>query len=188
MQMKNGISGLAVLALCLPATTAVAQDTTIVTAITAPPVALPSEAATAGARKFSFIAYGDTRGGLDGIALQTNHSLVVASILRTIAARAATADPIKFVVQSGDAVTDGRSALQLTVSYVPVVNRLTGAGVPYYLAVGNHDVFNSPNLADSDRVRGLKNYFAANRNLIPAEGSPRRLSGYPTYAVVYGNT
>jgi hypothetical protein len=34
----------------------------------------------------------------------------------------------------------------------------------------------------------LRNYYAAFRNLIPAEGSPRRLSGYPTFAVGYGNT
>ena len=188
MQMRNPVSAIAILALSLSARITAAQDTTVVTPISPPVVALPPEAATAAVRKFSFIAYGDTRGGLDGIALQTNHALVVASILRTIAARGATADPIKFVVQSGDAVTDGRSALQLSVSYVPVVNRLTDAGIPYYLAVGNHDVFNSPNLADSNRVRGLKNYFAANRNLIPAEGSPRRLSGYPTYAIAYGNT
>lgn len=167
---------------------AVAQDTTIVVPIAPSIVPLPSEQASAGVKKFSFIAYGDTRGGLDGIALQTNHSLVVASMLRTIVARAATADPIKFVVQSGDAVTDGRSALQLTVSYVPVVNRLTDAGLPYFLAVGNHDVRNSPNLADSDRVRGLKNYLTANKNLIPPDGSPRRLSGYPTYSFIYGNT
>jgi hypothetical protein len=165
-----------------------AQDTTVAESISPPIVPLPSEQASAGVRKFSFIAYGDTRGGLDGIALQTNHSLVVASMLRTIAARAATGDPVRFVVQSGDAVTDGRSARQLTVSYVPVVNRLTDAGIPYFLAVGNHDVRNSPNLADTDRVRGLKNYLAANKNLIPPDGSPRRLSGYPTYSFIYGNT
>jgi len=149
---------------------------------------LPNESSTAGIRKFSFIAYGDTRGGLDGIALQTTHSLVVNSILNTIAVRARSDDPIKFIVQSGDAVTDGRSATQLNVSYIPVIERLTDAGIPYYLAVGNHDVRNSNNLADSSRLVGLKNYFAANKNLIPANGSPRRLDGYPTYAVAYGNT
>ncbi len=35
---------------------------------------------------------------------------------------------------------------------------------------------------------GLRNYFAANARLIPAEGSARRLKGYPTYAFGYGNT
>jgi len=179
--------GVLAAALILPAVVA-AQDTTAVTSISAPSAPLASESSTAGIRKFSFIAYGDTRGGLDGIALQTNHSLVVTSMLNTIAVRAGSSDPIKFVVQSGDAVTDGRVARQLNVSYIPVIERLTDVGIPYYLAVGNHDVRNSNNLADSSRLIGLKNYFAANKNLIPADGSPRRLAGYPTYAVAYGNT
>lgn len=175
------------------AASAVAQrapaDTNVVVPITPPRTPLPSEDATRSVTKFSFIAYGDTRGALDGSAIQYDHSLVVASMLRTIAARANSADPIKFVVQSGDAVVDGRSANQLNVSYVPVINRLTGeAGIPYYLAVGNHDVRNSPVLTDSDRVKGLKNYLAANAKLIPPDGSLRRLKGYPTYAVAYGNT
>src|SRR4051794_27036768 len=76
-----------------------AQDTTYVLPISPSTVPLPSEQASAGVRKFSFIAYGDTRGGLDGIALQTNHSLVVRSMLQTIADRATTSDPVKFVVQ-----------------------------------------------------------------------------------------
>ena len=37
-------------------------------------------------------------------------------------------------------------------------------------------------------MKGLKNYFAANGKLLPPEGSPRRLTGYPTYAFSYGNT
>lgn len=188
--MQIGVKRLAVMgfALIFSAARARAQDTTTAIAISPPVSPLPAEGATAQIKKFSFIAYGDTRGGLDGIALQTNHSLVVSSMLATAAARKTSGDPIAFVVQSGDAVTDGRSAQQLNVSYVPVVERLTDAGIPYYLAVGNHDVRNSLNLADSDRVRGLKNYFAANKYLIPPDGSPRRLSGYPTYAVAYGNT
>jgi UDP-2,3-diacylglucosamine pyrophosphatase LpxH len=185
--MRSWFSGFVIAALCLPAVGG-AQDTTVVTPITPPDVQLASEAATAGVTKFSFIAYGDTRSALDGISLQSNHYLVVSSILRTIAARATTSDPVKFVVQSGDAVLDGRSARQLSVSYVPVVDRLTTAGMPYYLAVGNHDVLNSTSLTDSSRLVGLRNYFAANKYLIPAEGTPRRMSGYPTYAVAYGNT
>lgn len=163
-------------------------DTNVVVPITPPRTPIPAEDATRNITKFSFIAYGDTRGALDGTVLQYEHSLVVATMLRTIRARAATTDPIKFVVQSGDAVLDGRSANQLNVSYVPVVNQLTAADVPYFLAVGNHDVRTSTSLTDSDRVKGLKNYFAANAKLIPAEGSPRRLNGYPTYAFGYGNT
>ena len=163
-------------------------DTNVVVPITPPRTPIPPEDATRNLTKFSFIAYGDTRGALDGTVVQYEHSLVVATMLRTIRARAATNDPIKFVVQSGDAVLDGRSANQLNVSYAPVINQLTAADVPYFLAVGNHDVRTSTSLTDSDRVKGLKNYFAANAKLIPAEGSPRRLNGYPTYAVGYGNT
>ena len=163
-------------------------DTNIVVPITPPRTPIPPEDATRNITKFSFIAYGDTRGAFDGTVVQYEHSLVVGTMLRTIRARAASTDPIKFVVQSGDAVVDGRSANQLNVSYVPVINQLTGADVPYFLAVGNHDVRTSTSLTDTDRVKGLKNYFAANSKLIPAEGSPRRLNGYPTYAFGYGNT
>lgn len=163
-------------------------DTSVVVAITPPRTPLPPEDASRGVTKFSFIAYGDTRGAFDGTVVQYEHSLVMATMLRTIRARAATTDPIKFVVQSGDAVVDGRSANQLNVSYVPVINQLTGADIPYFLAVGNHDVRTSTSLTDSNRVKGLKNYFAANARLIPSEGSPRRLNGYPTYSFGYGNT
>lgn len=162
-------------------------DTSVVVPITPPRTPIPAEDETRNISKFSFIAYGDTRGAFDGTVVQYEHSLVVASMIRTIRSRAAT-DPIKFVVQSGDAVVDGRSANQLNVSYLPVINQLTAADVPYFLAVGNHDVRTSTSLTDSNRVKGLKNYFAANGKLIPPEGSPRRLNGYPTYAFGYGNT
>ena len=163
-------------------------DTSVVVPITPPRTPLPPEDATRNITKFSFVAYGDTRGAFDGTLVQYEHSLVVGTMLRTIRARAASTDPIKFVVQSGDAVVDGRSANQLNVSYVPVINQLTTADIPYFLAVGNHDVRTSTSLTDTDRVKGLKNYFAANAKLIPAEGSARRLNGYPTYAFGYGNT
>jgi hypothetical protein len=44
------------------------------------------------------------------------------------------------------------------------------------------------NLTDARRVAGLRNYFLVNSALIPREGSPRRLNGYPTYAFGYGNS
>jgi 3',5'-cyclic AMP phosphodiesterase CpdA len=153
-----------------------------------PKTPLPPEGATAGVTKFSFIIYGDTRGRHDGESVQAEHRLVVESMLATIKQAAAT-DPIRFVVQSGDAVQNGAIAKQLTVSYVPLIDRLTQEGdVPYFLAVGNHDVGNAVDLTDARRVDGLRNYFAANARLIPPEGSPRRLNGYPTYAFGYGNT
>jgi hypothetical protein len=171
----------------LLAAQAVARDT--VSSSMAPRNPLPSEAASAGIRKFSFIAYGDTRGRHDGVELQAEHTLVIESMLGTISKSASTADPIKFVLQSGDAVLDGSKPLQWTVSYIPLINRLTqGAGVPYFLSVGNHDVGNAIDLTDQRRVDGLRNALAANAKLIPPDGSPRRLNGYPTFAFGYGNT
>jgi len=154
-----------------------------------PRTPLPSEAASASITKFSFIAYGDTRGRHDGEMLQAEHQLVVESMLATMKRSAPTSDPIRFVLQSGDAVLDGSIAKQLSVSYIPLINRLTQeGGVPYYLAVGNHDTGGSIDLKNPRRIAGLKNYFATNSRLIPPEGSPRRLAGYPTYAFGYGNT
>jgi 3',5'-cyclic AMP phosphodiesterase CpdA len=115
----------------------------------APKNPLPSEPSSAGVHKFSFIAYGDTRGRHDGVELQAEHTLVIESMLATIKRSANTADPIRFVLQSGDAVNDGSKPLQWTVSYIPLINRLTqDAGVPYFLSMGNHDVGNSTDLKD----------------------------------------
>ena len=167
----------------------VAATTDSVSPIKPPRTPLPSESATARITKFSFISYGDTRGRHDGTAIQAEHAMVIESMLSTIRRVAGTPDAIRFVLQSGDAVVNGSVPSQLTVSYLPLINRLTQeGGVPYFLAVGNHDVGNSIDLADPRRVSGLRNYFAANAKLIPAEGSPRRLSGYPTFAFGYGNT
>ena len=150
---------------------------------------LPPESATARITKFSFIAYGDTRGRHDGVDLQAEHTLVIESMLRTIKASVTTSDPIRFVLQSGDAVQDGSNAKQLIVSYIPLINRLTQEGdVPYFLAVGNHDVGGSADPANPRRAAGLRNYFATNARLIPPEGSARRLVGYPTYAFGFGNS
>ena len=38
------------------------------------------------------------------------------------------------------------------------------------------------------RKEGLKNYLSAMSEMIPPDGSPRRLSGYPTFGIGYGNT
>jgi Predicted phosphohydrolases len=165
-----------------------ATNDTIVPSL--PPRApLPPEQSTAGVTRFSFIAYGDTRGRHDGVELQAEHMLVVESMLATIKRAAPGPDAIKFVLQSGDAIQNGSIARQLSVSYIPLINRLTQeAGVPYFLSVGNHDVGNAIDLRDERRVTGLRNFFAANARLIPPDGSPRRLNDYPTYAFGYGNT
>src|SRR6185436_5447158 len=67
----------------------------------APPAAvLPAEADSASVTKFSFIAYGDTRGLRDGADLQPDHSVVVDGMLARITALATTPFPIRFVLQS----------------------------------------------------------------------------------------
>jgi 3',5'-cyclic AMP phosphodiesterase CpdA len=93
------------------------------------------------------------------------------------------------VLQSGDAVVNGRDPVQWNKSYVDLIDRLTSQGdVPYFLAPGNHDVTSATDLKAPGRLAGLKNYLDANRQLIPADGTTRRLTGYPTYAFGYGNT
>ena len=55
-----------------------------IVALLPPKTPLPTEAATARTTKFSFIAYGDTRGRHDGTQLQSEHTLVIESMLATI--------------------------------------------------------------------------------------------------------
>jgi hypothetical protein len=160
-----------------------------VRAIAPPAKPLPSEAESRRIRRFSFIAYGDTRGRRDGLEIQYEHSLIVDSMLARIKQLDATPYPVKFVLQSGDAAFNGSNGHQWNVSFVPLIDRLTReGGVPYFLAPGNHDVTSMPTADAPDRRVALRNYLDAMSALIPADGSPRRLSGYPTYAFGYGNT
>jgi hypothetical protein len=98
-----------------------------------------------------------------------------------------TAYPVRFVLQTGDAVLRGANGTMWNVSYTPIVERLTRIlGMPFFFAVGNHDVTGmSP--GDPGRAMGIHNALSAMSKLIPPEGSPRRLNGYPTYAFGYGN-
>ncbi len=180
---------------CLPlmatAQTAAAQQPSDepVRAIKAPRNPLPGEAASAGATKFSFIVYGDTRGRRDGFEQQYEHSLIVNSAVATIRKLEKTDHPVKFVLQTGDGVANGRINRQWNVSYVDLINRLTQeGGVHYFLAPGNHDVTSAPVHEDPQRQIGLKNYYAANAELIPPDGSPRRMTGYPVFSFGYGNS
>lgn len=160
-----------------------------VTAIAPPRRPLPPEAASANVTRFSYIVYGDTRGRRDGTAEQYEHSLVVDGMVRAIRALENGPDPVRFVLQSGDAVVNGRDPKQWNVSFVGLINRLTtDGGVPYFLAPGNHDVTGSGDLASPGRQEGLRNYLSAVGQLIPPDGATRRLPGYPTYAFGYGNT
>jgi hypothetical protein len=171
-----------------------APQTFVPVHVIAPPdTPLPPEAESAGISKFSFIAYGDTRSGSepgvpgDGQILQPRHSELVDGMLAKIKALASTPYPVRFVVQSGDAVLRGQNGAMWNVSFSPTIERLTRTGnVPYFFAVGNHDVTTMPP-GDPSRALGLHNALTAMSRLIPPEGSPRRLSGYPTYAFGYGN-
>jgi hypothetical protein len=157
-----------------------AQEADRVTAIAQPSKPLPSEAESRGITKYSFLVYGDTRGRRDGIEIQYEHSLVIDSMLAQIKNLKNTEFPVRFVLQSGDAVVDGRDVQQWNVSFVPLMNRLTTeGGVPYFLVPGNHEGTTSP--------EGLRNYLDAVSTLLPPDGSPRRLSGTATYAFAYGN-
>jgi hypothetical protein len=110
-------------------------------------------------------------------------------MLRTIASLREGPDPVRFVLQSGDAVVDGRDPTQWNVSFVGLINRLTQeAGIPYFLAPGNHDLTDAEDLDAQGRLQGLSAYLSAVSRLIPPDGATRRLDGYPTYAFGYGNT
>ncbi len=160
-----------------------------VQAITRPRNPLPPEAASANIQHFSFIAYGDTRGRRDGEQVQYEHSLVMDGMLAAIKRLEGTEYPIRFVLQSGDAVVDGRDPRQLNVSFVPLINRLTTeGGLPYFLAAGNHDVTSAENLDSPERILGLRNYLQMMVNLIPPDNTSRRLPEYPAFAFGYGNT
>ncbi len=165
------------------------QEPERVKPISPPTTPLPPEAESRDVTRFSFIAYGDTRGRRDGIAIQYDHSMLVDSMLAQIKKLQGTPYPVRFVLQSGDAVLRGVDAHQWNVSFVPVINRLTAeAGVPYFLAPGNHDVSDALTADAPERQAPLRNYLEAVSQLIPPDGSPRRLSGYPTYSFGYGNT
>ncbi len=164
-----------------------APPITIVQPIDPGSVVLPAEDLTVGVTRFSFIAYGDTRGQADGRELQRDHGRIVDAMIEAIQSRASSPFPVRFIVQSGDAVTSGAVAEQWNVSFTPIIERLTREGqVPYFVAVGNHDTTDRP-LDDPLRQRALRTTLAATSRLIPAEGSPRRLDGYPTFAFGYGN-
>jgi hypothetical protein len=152
-----------------------------------PATPLPPESDSARVSRFSFIAYGDTRSQVDGEALQPDHGVVVDTMLSKIRALESTPFPIRFVFQSGDAVVRGTEGAQWNVSFSPLIDKLIARGnVPYFFAVGNHDVTTNP-AGDPARALGLHNTLAAMSKLIPPEGSPRRLNGYATYAFGYGN-
>jgi len=185
--MRSHIAIAAIVLALLPPASA-AQQTGGVRAITPPRYPLPPEPATADSTHFSFFVYGDTRGRRDGQEVQYEHSLIVDDMLRTIAARRGRLDAVRFVLQTGDAVVNGRDSSQWNESFVELVNRLTDeAGLPYFIAPGNHDVTGSADLSSRQRQLGLANFLQATQRLQPTD-TARLLPGYPSFAFAYGNT
>ena len=159
--------------------------------IEAPATPLPEEVESAVVSRFSFVAYGDTRSGSDpnvpgdGQVIQSEHNRLVDRVISKTRELASTPLPVRFVLQSGDAVLRGPDAMMWNVSFTPIIERLTrSANLPYFFAAGNHDV----PAGEGGRPQGLKNILAVMSKLIPPEGSARRLNGYPTYAFGYGNS
>ena len=145
-----------------------------VRAIAPPATPLPAEQDSRDVTRFSFIVYGDTRGRRDGLDVQYEHSLVVDSMLARIKQLALTPYPARFVLQSGDAVLNGRDPRQWNVSFTPLIDRLTKDGnVPYFLAPGNHDLTSAPTADSPERQIGLRNFFDAVSALVPRDGTPR---------------
>src|SRR5687768_7196116 len=70
-----------------PAQPAQPPEPLVVKPIDPGPAVLPDESETAGITKFSFIAYGDTRGQADGSELQYEHGRIVDAMLEAIRAR-----------------------------------------------------------------------------------------------------
>src|SRR6185295_14030296 len=144
---------------------------------------LPPESESANVTRFSFLAYGDTRsaGPTPGAAAQAPgdgdvvnpiHSQIVDAMIARIRALAGTPFPVRFVVQSGDAVLRGINGAQWNVSFTPLIDRLIrDGGVSYFFSAGNHDVTGMP-AGDPGRMMGLHNTLTAMSKLIPREGSP----------------
>jgi hypothetical protein len=150
---------------------------------------LPAEEKTAGVTRLSFLVYGDTRSGAngDGQVVHPVHSQLVDAMLRTIEQRRRGPFPVRFVLHTGDAVLSGADGRMWNVSFVPIVERLTtNADLPFFFTTGNHDATAFPAM-EGGRARGMHNTIAAMSGLVPAEGQPRRLNGYLTYAFGYGN-
>jgi Calcineurin-like phosphoesterase len=161
--------------------------------IDAPTRPLPAESASASTTRFSFLVYGDARSGNepgvpgDGQVLNAEHSRLMDVVLSKVDTLASTPFPLRFVLHTGDAVLRGANAVMWNVSFTPILDRLTRrGGLPFFFAAGNHDVTGMP-LGDPGRAPGLRNMLTVMSNLMPPDGSPRRLSGYPTYSFGYGN-
>ena len=99
----------------------------VVRPIEPPATPLPDEAASAGVTRFAFAAYGDTRSSGsatepgDGDIVHPEHSRLVDRLIARARDAASTPFPIRFVLQSGDAVLRGPSAAMWNVSFTPII-------------------------------------------------------------------
>ena len=129
---------------------------------------LPSEAASAGVTRFSFIAYGDTRSGGavdvpgDGQIVQVEHSRVVDKMIARVRQGASTPFPVRFALQSGDAVLRGQNAAMWNVSFSPIIERLTRGGEYAVLLFGRQSRRDGMPAGDPGRALGLHNTLTRN--------------------------
>jgi 3',5'-cyclic AMP phosphodiesterase CpdA len=106
-------------------------------------------------------------------------------MLAAIPKEAAAGFPVRFVMQSGDAVTSGGDVAQWNLTFTSLIERLTReGGLPFFFAVGNHDIGGAP--AGSGEWDRLHNVATAMSGLWPAEGSPRRLDRSAAFAFGFG--
>ena len=90
-------------------------------------------------------------------------------------ALSATPFPVRFIVQSGDAVLRGIDGTMWNVSFSPIIEKLSKANLPCFC--GRESRRNRYAGGRSRRARReLHNALAAMSKLMPPEGSPRRLA------------
>ena len=103
---------------------------------------LPNENDSAGITRFSFIAYGDTRSGAapdvpgDGVIIHPQHKQLVEEMIAKARGLSATPFPVRFVVQSGDAVLRGINGTMWNVSFSPIIDKLSAANLPCFFPSG----------------------------------------------------
>src|SRR4029450_2962491 len=104
-----------------------------------------------GVTRFSFLAYGDSRGANepgvpgDGQVVHVEHTRLMDFALAKIEALGTTPYPARFVLHRGEGGLRGAHAGRGKVSSAPIIERLSRrAGLPFFLAAGNHDVSGMP--------------------------------------------
>ena len=109
---------------------------------------LPAEAASASVTRFSFAGYGDTRSGTpqagvsgDGEVVHPEHTKVVDKMIAAATELKGTPFPLRFVLQSGDAVLRGQNGKMFNVSFTPIIERLNKELVAITAAPDTREAF-----------------------------------------------